>query len=326
MNSTNETFHTLDHWFSLYGYPYTNDILVGCVMTPAWLLSLLLSIFSLAILLKAPLLASYFFSYIRLYVTNCIILSALSLTTILAFTRRFFSIANTSGVAYYAIYGLFVLNSLFLFSSCIEICLVAERILYMLPRGFRRIKMINFNQFFFILFIICFFINLPGVFLFEPAFADIKLDPNTPYRIWYIRPTNFSFCLTGRILNYLGYIFRDILPMALKIIFNSLSIYLVGKYFKNKKSVREASTTTHSHLMNIDHKQTYVALAMNTLSVLEHSLYISSYILYFVLNYDLADLLYALALLFIAVKHLLVFFVLLLFNSMFRVEVKYFFR
>ena len=234
MNSSNETFYPLDFWFSLYGNPYIVDIITAYFITPVWLVSLILSIFSLFILRKAPFLASFFFSYMRLYVANCIILSVLSLKTILAFTRRFFTIANTIEAAFYGIYGfLFVQNSLFLFSSSIEICLVVERNLYLLPRSFRRIKLISINKFFFGLFIICFLVNLPGVLLFEPTFAYIKLDLNTPFRIWYIGFTTFSYSLAGQVFNYLGYLFRDVLPMTLKIVFNSFSVYLVGRYVKN---------------------------------------------------------------------------------------------
>ena len=326
MNFTNETFYPLDYWFSLFGYPYTADVIFGYVITPIWFLSSSFSLFSLFILLKTPFFASHFFSYMRLYVANCLVLSLLGLTTILASTHQIFSVTNTYEVVFCAINLLWLENSLLLFSSCIEICLVVERVLYLLPAGFSRIKLISFKKFFFISFIFCILVNFPGGLLLEPAFADIQLDPNTPYRIWYIGPTTFSFSLTGEILNYLGYLFRDILPMILKIIINSVSIYLVGKYVKNKQRIVVSTTIANIHLVSFDRKQTYIALAMSTFSLLEHSLYIASYVLVFISYFEVSTLVYAFALLFIAIKHLLIFFILWTFNSLFRNEVRIFFR
>ena len=114
--------------------------------------------------------------------------------------------------------------------------------------------------------------------------------------------------------------------MVSKIVINSLSVYLVRKYVKNKQRIRAATTTANSNLVNFDHKQTYVALVMSVFSLFEHILYIASYVLYFVNNYDLSTVVYVVALLFIALKHLLIFFILILFNNLFRNEVKHFFR
>ena len=191
MNSTNETFYPLDYWFSLFGYPYTADVIFGYVITPIWFLSSSFSLFSLFILRKTPFLASPFFACMRLYVANCLALSVLGLTTILASTHQIFRITNTYEVVFCAINLLWFENSLLLFSSLIEISLVVERVLYLLPAGFSRIKLISFKKLFFILFIFCILVNLPGVFFFEPAFADIQLDPNTPYYSKNIRRVFF---------------------------------------------------------------------------------------------------------------------------------------
>ena len=323
MNSSNETFYSLDYWLSLYGYTYLSDFIFACIITPVWLLSLLLSIFSLFILLKAPFFASNFFSYMRLYVANCLILSVVGLTTILASTHRYFSITNTYEAVFYCNY-IFVLaqSTLFLFSNCIEICLAVERSLYLLPRGFSKIKLISFKKFFFILFIICILVNLPLIFSFEPAFADIQLDQNNKNKIiiWHNVPTAFSFSLAGQIFFYLGYLFRDILPMILKIITNSTLVYLVGKYVKNKQRIR--TDVVGSGLVNFDRKQTYIALVMNVFSLVEHTLHVYSLFLFFEANYFLGTLVIAFGIIFIAIKHLLIFFTLLVLNRLFRNEVR----
>ena len=323
MNSSNKTLYALDSWFGLYGFPYTADIIFAYVTTPVWLLSLLLSIFSLFILNKKPFFASSFFSYMRLYAANCAILSALSLTTIFSFTRRFFGSANTYAASLYGIYALcFIGNSLILFSSSIEICLVVERILYLLPVGYTRIKRIGFSKFFFILFIVCVLVNVPCVFLFEAAFVDIQLNRGIKFTLWYFGPTTLSNGRTGQILNYFGYLFRDILPMALKIILNSLSVRLVGKFVNIKRRISAPSTDLES----FDRRQTYIAHAMNIFSLVEHMLNVVVYVLYFFNRYNMSTLVFAVAFLSIALKHSLIFFILLVFNNLFRNEVKSYFK
>ena len=322
MSSTNETFYPLDYWFSLYGYPYIADIIIAYVITPVWLVSLISSLFSLWVLLKHPFSSLNFFSYMRLYVANCSILSFISLTSVLAMTHQFFSITNTYEAVFYGIYVLFTAqNSLFLFSSCIEVCLVVERILFLLPTGLRRIKLMSFSKFFLMLLIICFVLSVPTIFLFEPAFADIQLDLNTTYRIWYIGLSAFSSSSTGQVIYYLGYLFREVLPMVLKILINSLSLYLVRKYVKNKQRITAASTA-NPHLVNFDRNQTYIALIMNLFSMLEHIFIFTSFILFYFEYFELSNLVYTLGFLFIAIKHFLIFFILLMFNSLFRNEIK----
>ena len=258
-----------------------------------------------------------------MYVGNCLILSVISTTTIFAASHRFLSITNTYESIFFNIYvHLFTTNSLFLFSSCIEICLVVERILYLVPTRFKRIKLISFKKFFSILFVASLLVNVPGHFIFEPAFADVQLDQNKTFRIWYLGLTPFSNTLIGGISNYFGYIFRDLLPMFLKIVLNSLSVYLVRRYVKNKRKIRAATLEATSEMVNFDRNQTYVAFLMSSLSLFEHVLYIVSYVLYFINNYYLSTVLFVVAFLFISIKHLLFFFILLFFNNLFRSEVK----
>ena len=80
--------------------------------------------------------------------------------------------------------------------------------------------------------------NVPELFLFEPVFEDIQLDPNTVFEMWYVDITSFSFSQAGEIFYYFGYIFRDILPMILKLVLNFISIYLVRRYVRNKQKIR----------------------------------------------------------------------------------------
>ena len=201
-----------------------------------------------------------------------------------------------------------------------------ERILYLLPARYKRIKLIGFKKFFFILFIICIAINIPGIFLFEPASVDVPLGKYTQFRIWYFGATSFSNTSIGVALNYFLFIFRDIIPMIFEIVLNLVLVHLIRKYLQHKIRISAQTANASSHSASFDRKQTYVALLMSTFSLLEHMVYISSFVLFFFQCYHLCTLFYSLALLFIAVKHFLIFYIILSFNKLFRNEVKHLFK
>ena len=110
--------------------------------------------------------------------------------------------------------------------------------------------------------------------------------------------------------------------MILKLFLNFISIYLVRRYVRNKQKIRATTASASSHLIKFDRKQTYIALVMNTTSLIEHMLYITSYFLFYIYEFDLSTLIFVIALLFIAIKHLFTFFILFGFNNLFRNEVK----
>jgi hypothetical protein len=174
-------------------------------------------------------------------------------------------------------------------------------------------------------------VNVPTVFLFEPAFVDIQLEEISPFRLWYVDATRLSKSSTGAVLIYFGCVIRDLLPMVSKIFVSCSSMYLVRKYVRRKQVVISAVTSTtttavSSHLAKFDRSQTYIALVMSAFSLLEHIVYVAAYVLYFLYYYDLSSLIYVFALLFISIKHLLIFFFLLAFNHLFRKQVQTFFK
>ena len=323
MNSSNETFYPIDFWFSLYGFPHVQDIIIVYIITPFWVTALILSSFSFFVMLKAPFFHSSFFKYMRLYVLSNSLLSLLSTTSFIQLTRHIFSFTNTEAATFYGNYVFaYAQSSLFSFSSLIEICLAAERILGLLPRRFKKIKILGFNKFFSISFIACVLVNITAVLLFEPAYADIQLENNAVFRLWYYGITSLSSTSTGAFLSYFGYVFRDILPMIAKIVLNTLLVYLIRSYVKRKQRISTTANASNAHLASIDQRQTYISLIMSTFSLLEHILYITSFIQYFFNDYDVANFIYTFAAFSIAVKLVFNFFILLIFNNLFRNEVR----
>jgi hypothetical protein len=79
------------------------------------------------------------------------------------------------------------------------------------------------------------------------AYLDVQLSEKTWYRVWYFGFTSFSSTLAGGI--FLVFIIRDVLPLASKIVLNSLIVYLMKNYKKKhlgtaekKKQLKQLST------------------------------------------------------------------------------------
>ena len=168
MNSTNFTFKSLDSWLKAYGYPFYLEILYIFILTPLSVLTFTSNLVTYLVLRKKQFMNSEFFRYLRLYVLNGCIISLIIITAFTSVTHQLFKFTNTYETIFYGCYIYFPLLSIFyFFSGLLEICVVFERLLFFLPRRFKRIKILSFETFFILLFIISISFNIPAYFLFE---------------------------------------------------------------------------------------------------------------------------------------------------------------
>ena len=325
MNSSNETYYELEYWFEAFGYPHNIEILTIYIVTPIGLISFALNLLTFMVLLKQCFLGSVFFSYMKLYIFNGAILSLICSTLFITTAQRAFSFTNTyEALAYTVYFFTSVQPMLILFSSFLEICVVIERSMYFLPKRLRKSYNIDFNKLTLFLFLFCIILHAPTFFLFIPAFVDVQLDENTPFRIWYIGIADFSNTITGKVLTYLQYVIRDVLPLITKLILNSLLVYLVKSYVNKlkKENITQSNIKSESFISKRDRNQTYISLFMSIFSILEHIFYIASYILYFLNKFSDSNIFFCTATFFISVKQMLNIFVFYKFNSLFKAELK----
>jgi len=337
MNSSNETYYPLEYWLAAFGYPSFSEILSLYVILPLGLISFAFNVLTFIILLKPCFFGSVFFSYMKLYIFNGIILSLVSSIFFVSFTYRVFDIGNSYDGILSSLYITTLIQPIvFLYSALLEICIVIERSLYFLSKRLRKIHIIEFNKLIIILFLLSVVVHLPFFFLYVPSYADVQLKQQTRYRIWFINYTDFSFSLFGKILIYAQYLIRDISPLIAKIILNSLLIYLVISY-KNKSKKDKIIKTQMSTVFNLrkqvnitngnyiskkDRNQAFVSLIMCIFSMFEHILTIVFYMLFFInLCYE-SNIVYGFATLAITIKQLTNIFILYIFNSLFRTEIQ----
>ena len=70
MNSTNETYYSLDYWFDTFGYPKNIDIVSTYIVLPTGLISFALNMLTFLVLRKECFSKSLFFSNMKLYILN----------------------------------------------------------------------------------------------------------------------------------------------------------------------------------------------------------------------------------------------------------------
>ena len=277
MNSSkNETYFSLEFWFEVCGFPKSAETLSIYAVTPLSLISLVLNLLSYKVLSKKCFLGSLFFRYMKCYILNGAVLSLVCSTIFISTTPRLFGFTNTYGALAYTLYFFTPVQPLlFLYSCFLELCIIIERLLYFLPKRFRKIQNIDFKKLNLAMLLFCIILHVPTFFFFLPSYLDVQLDTNTTHRIWYGEINTFSYSSTGKVLTYLQYLIRDVLPLTIKIILNSLLIYLVKAYVKKLKSEKLANAQkvfnvrndfvnlnvqNENYISKTDRNQTYISI------------------------------------------------------------------
>lgn len=337
MNSTgNKTFLSLDTWFNLFGQTKTFDYLFIGLQFPVCIVAFLFNLLTFSVMQKKAFLKSPFFKYMKCYTLNSIFLSLVLTTAFIPGTKRIFKFTNSYGSYVYGSYlYAFLVSTLFLNSSLLEIAMVAERALFFLPARFKKIKIVRVYQFCFVFLALSVIVSLPMIVLFVPGHLVVPLDENTLVDIYFWNSSPFSLTFAGQVVANIMYFIRDIIGPILKLILNVFVVVLVKKYIKRIKldkmefSLRISTTALHeknkvnqSVYVNVtDTHQTYLAIIMCSFSFIEHFFYIFSFVVYFLKLNQYAGLFYYLAILSIGIKHLSNFFVFYKFNFLFRNEI-----
>ena len=347
MNSTNSTYYPLTFWFAQFGFPNILDILIFYTITPLSLISFGLNILAYRILVKAPFLNSEFYAYMKYYVLYGAVLSSLLTTSFICTTHNIFEFTNSNGAIIYGLYVYWFFQAILLiFGSGLEILLLIERSLYFLPASFKSVKNIIKTKKYLMFFLIasC-FISTIFSFAAQPEYLDVQLDENTTHRIWYYGVANFSLTLTGNVLIYFAYIIRDILPLFLKIGLNVFIVFSIKNYMRklemeklafaqkitfslqnNEINLNANNKAHYNFISRAERNQTYSAVIMSFFSLLEHSFYVAENVLYFFHYFEVYIFFLYAGVMSIVLKLIGNIFILYIFNSLFRNEVKRYFN
>ena len=297
--SKNETYLNLDYWLNLIS---TSSIIFEILNTytiiPISIVAIWLNVFTLWILKYKEFKSKKFFSFMKAYVANNIFLCLFVMTSFVASAKRLFVFATSYEAAFYCsyFYGP-VLAFFYLNSSLLEIFLVIERSVNFLPIKYKKLNSIGFKKICIFIIITSLAVCLPTFFVFYPGKQPVRVNEVKIAIIYYTIQTSFAVSSYGSIILFLVFFIRDFLTMFIKIVLNAISVSLIRNYmnklnmekqeFAQQISMVSFSQNTTSVNVNqtlfiskANKKQTYIAVIMSIISILEHLFYITSYIFY----------------------------------------------
>lgn len=333
-NST-KTGLNLDNLLKLFGSSWILDSLNVYCITPVCIFAVATNLISYLILRKVKFRKILVFNYIRINVFNSILISLILGTTFFG-TYRVFNFTNTHGSFFYTSYFYtYFLSVFYFYSNLMDICTILERISNFSKNAslkkFIRLKYIRVAVFGLML-----VINLPMWFIAYPEHREFQLEDGSMYKVYYWGQTEFQKSLAGVIIVYTIYFLRDIVTLLAKIALNVESIRLIRKYFSKISTQAISNTTiidlkkmeiveTKTYMSKIDRNLTVISIVMCVFSSIENLFYAASYVYVWISYDEVAFNLFFLSHLTLAVKQCLNMFILCLFNSMFRFELKKFF-
>jgi hypothetical protein len=163
--------------------------------------------------------------------------------------------------------------------------------------------------------------------VFSPKSYSAQLGINETRVFHFYGHTEFADSLAGKIVIMTLYFVRDLVTLVFEISLNVWLILLVKKYQAKKSILLNRPLPSQTSNLNIgeirryDLRVTIMVILMSLLSILAHSFIFIGLIYNLIYFNEVTIRLIAVANLFISVKHLSNFIILLLFNSKFRVSI-----
>ena len=351
-NNSNQSdiYPTKTEWFKVFGSSYTTDFIFLFITTPISLIGFILNIISCAILSKRAFEKCAVYSYMRMYSFNSIFVNLVSVYLFTANCFTFFEFTYSSTIPSYYISFVYVplVNFCMFFAILMEIIISIERISQISLRFRHFVTYYKPRTIGIATIIGCIVINVQYFLTEQPSYAVLNLNSTTSFRLNSPHFTSFTMSLTGIIMNFSTYFFRDVVLLVVQCILAIVSISLLKKYFKNKKNVLNRlpppqseigyshnsltsnitnifqlnSSTIRNNISKNDHKLTLMIVVMSLLSVIEHFLFLAFVIMLTYFLSDTAFIIITLAQFYLSFKHFLNFFLLFSFNNLFKKETK----
>jgi len=208
------------------------------------------------------------FKYFKVYTINGLVICVTLSISFLSRSIRYFGFASFSFFSsLYRCKLLTLCNSQSTFSTCIDICILLERISYFQVKY--RWFLTIFKEKPYLISLICLtfsiFINTPIFLAFEirseSEFRGAILNNVKDKTFTYCQRSSFSITPIGRVLTFLVSFIRDVLFLVIEIVFTIISLYYLTKFF-NKKSYLNSNNTQSK--TTVTGQQNIVSKTINT--------------------------------------------------------------
>jgi hypothetical protein len=245
LNETlNQTYLSKEFWLIQVGSTWFLDSINIFVVIPISVIGFFLNILTFKILLKNQFFQSKIFDYMRVYTMGSLIMCLLSAPFFVFETYRFFDFTNSYETNAFGCYFLIPTQSaLSFFNGLLCIAINLERVINFMPT-LDKFKNVSFSKICALIFSLTVVINLPYYFIYYPSYSNVKLDTGADFRINYFALTEFGLTLTGQIVSYLIYFFRDVLILGSELILDIWSIILLKRYLSNKQKINSNISPT----------------------------------------------------------------------------------
>lgn len=166
------------------------------------------------------------YTYLKLICLNSSAANLISMLNIIWNTRRYSSISNTEWASQLRCYLKIPVGfGTYFYGSVLDIVLALERLCELTNRReiFRQYRP---QRVCFFLFLVCFFLNAPFLFVFVPTKTTIYADTatNTTEFLYHYGESEFALSNPGRVIKGAVYIIRDIITLTILITVNLISL------------------------------------------------------------------------------------------------------
>jgi hypothetical protein len=236
-NSTISNFVlVLDEAFFLHiGSTWTIDSIYLFVFPPLALSAFILNLISFFVLNKIKINQTKLYKYLKVYSLNMCLISLILSVLFLCFSPRYFGFFREPLGKWFQCrifaYGLF---SLYSFCNVLDFVIVSIRLSIFIPK-LKFVEKYKPYILSFALFLCCFLINAPILFILEMISDQELLNSKSRY---YCALSEFGKSDLGFILNAINIVIRDIFTFIIELIMSLLAIYYFYKFEAKKRSTQ----------------------------------------------------------------------------------------
>ena len=183
------------------------------------------------------------FKYFKVYTLNGLLLCFILQFCFYPRAIRYFGFSSLSFL--WSIYRCKIMNfcySFVLFSTCIDICILLERISLFNKKYEKYLRIFSQKPYSILLVCLIFSIgiNIPivltGDMRTESEFKEAILNDTKDKTFTYCSRTNFALLTIGKMLTFLISFFRDFLIFVIEVVLTLVSLYYLRNFF-NKKTI-----------------------------------------------------------------------------------------
>ena len=270
-NSNNGSF--MESLLALLDSTWFLDSLYLFLITPLEFVSLGLNVLAFVALCRIHKIGDQaIYKYLRVYTLNASLACLVSIATFGSYSPRYFSFALALFTRYHrCILDTFVILTLYFFSNLLDVVIALDRLALVMPRRFERFK--AYRRPYAVaslLCAVCVVTNLPVLFSMWPKSDEQFYNLTTVLPGQYCNTLAFAESGLGKAVNFVSYLLRDLITLALEIGLSVLTVVKVHSFRTSTSSVDSLNHGLHVQMLESERKLTLMTVCLSALSIFSH--------------------------------------------------------